>query len=1267
MAREGEVDLFADEEPTQHLTRPTPQNMGGQVQRAYVPTNVEEMRDDQVDAELARMMQEDGGSAAEYQKLGQEQRQAELADTKAKLKAEHAAFVKDNQPLVGEGTLGVIEGVASGFREVHRKLYNGLVTFADVAENTLAKVGIGSGDIISEKNLNPDFLKPVKDVTDIKNSEIAKTITQVAVPLVYGVGAAAAIKGGVLAMGAADASINFLLSSKDDGNLSNLLEDTWVKELPLAVDVMGALKVNPDDTELSARLKGVVEGGILGLAIGGAVKGVKAARGRKAAEAVEAGVKEIEAGKNAEAAVTAGKMSSPEWRKKAAKATAEAEQGAPLGEQKPVQVGGGDRPATVDPNIPSGDAPAGTKIAPVSEPAPAKAEPIDGQITFDQWVERAQKEAKPEDAVAGKQMAKALEPAPFADESSLEQLQRAAEGVADKRKLRTKLTDAQLKQAAKALEDDPETMQRIGNWHEGQGPLTDVDTLVLVSKIQEADAAFTQAIKEAKPENAAGFMRSFLGFMRMAEISTGSASAKGATLRVEELISRAMGTRTEEGLKILGTRGRAALMQKLVESFGGQEAVESMMNGLKYMGEKSGVMTEEALKAGKQAESFLEQAAKIMQRTDNSFYLTRSGVGNNNLLRAGRDFVVKGMFNSMLSGVGTIYRATVGAGAATIKTALDVNIMALTPGMSTTIREAVAYDVALLNNMMKSFQVAGDAFMRPGDFGHSFKFDLDTGVTAAVTREEAARRSALSWASVYGFVDKAIEVPTRILVSGDVYFNHLQRSSWIEKEAYAAAMHADNKATVKAMGGVENFVEGFVKNPPANVVQQADQIARTNTLSNDLVGAPEAVASGLSAAADIATLRTGFGKVIFPFLRSTFNEIAYAVHNSPLAPLSPQFYKDVLSNNPKVREMAFTKAVSGGVMLAPLMLLASQNKLWGGDAEEAKLMNTVGAGAPLDGPAIKVGDTWVSVKGIPLVSSLVKVTHTLSKVSGYLDKDEYMEAFAAGVGGITAALTPDMVFQTVSSLIKIANGQNPEEASKFASQLSDRMVPYGALLKSIRNETDPNKRYTWGDDFYSTVMNMYKNRIPGMSTDNPFMRDRFGHRMIIPDGVGPNDIGIAMPSDPEKEQMLFALRRIKDFADINAKSDTLGELVFELEKPSYTQDIEGKGVRLSNQEYSDYMMALGGMDPYSGQPYSKFGGTIFEKFQAVMKEHNFYDRDPLSMDRAEYTKFIRQLREVENESNAMGRTFLNDRRTRERIQQRADEIMAKGAQNVLGE
>ena len=108
-----------------------------------------------------------------------------------------------------QAALNIGTGVALSFREIGKNIYNGAVGVADLLDNYAASKGLGKGDIITQDTRWTDPLGArVSESLDYEG-QVAKKITDFAVPLAVGLSVGGVGVSGVLAGMAADSAYNF--------------------------------------------------------------------------------------------------------------------------------------------------------------------------------------------------------------------------------------------------------------------------------------------------------------------------------------------------------------------------------------------------------------------------------------------------------------------------------------------------------------------------------------------------------------------------------------------------------------------------------------------------------------------------------------------------------------------------------------------------------------------------------------------------------------------------------------------------------------------------------------------------------------------------------------------------------------------------------------------------------------------------------------------------------------------------------------------------
>jgi hypothetical protein len=178
--------------------------------------------------------------------------------------------------LVEQAAKGAVGGVV----DFAQTVTNGVITAADWMENTAAKLGVGSGDLINEES-KVDWSKaaPVNS-GEFKNvGRAVRAITKYVAPLATPIGE------GMLARGVFSAATNFLGFDPHQERLSNLVQEYPALRNP----VSAYLAADPKDTDFEGRLKNTLEGlGIMGAAEAALMGGLKITKMFKEGKAVNA-------------------------------------------------------------------------------------------------------------------------------------------------------------------------------------------------------------------------------------------------------------------------------------------------------------------------------------------------------------------------------------------------------------------------------------------------------------------------------------------------------------------------------------------------------------------------------------------------------------------------------------------------------------------------------------------------------------------------------------------------------------------------------------------------------------------------------------------------------------------------------------------------------------------------------------------------------------------------------------------------------------------
>lgn len=761
--------------------------------------------------------------------------------------------------------------------------------------------------------------------------------------------------------------------------------------------------------------------------------------------------------------------------------------------------------------------------------------------------------------------------------------------------LYTPMTAEELVTAANILKNDPATTTRILNYQQGQGVFTAEETLVANYMLQTAEKAIGEAanmVDIANPASMVTWGRQLEAYQRMVDIRQGSASAKGASLKAEQALAQIAGLDPLAALKDLGTKGRARLYQRLVEKYGGAEVLADIAQNTK----------------------FVEEFIKIKNMPDTAFRQIGDEVHEASKFWGFQKGLTKVLLNNYLWSPKTWVRAAFGTAFTTSKQVIDNYISAGIQLDKQALHEANQYVLGMMQGMMDTYRAARSN--GAGAIKKSINLDYADGLYTGRTLEEKAIDGTLSFGLRNGF-DAVTTIPTKVLSGIDSVANSINERAYTYQEV-ARLMKKNPELTV------EQATQILEKNPVFKY--NRNQFARTMTFSKNLSGVAESIDNGITIAAN---KYSPLVRVVVPFFRTSINGAEYVLKNSPMAVLAPGVRK-AIANGGRDRAEALSKMISGSAIIGGATYLAATDQIKGEDTFNPNLKGVMygikGKSVP-QGPAIKVGDEWYSVKGLEPLATMVEVGATLAKLGGNVSQEEYEEAIYSATAVLGETLTPEMLTDNMINLTKIMDGDF-SVLGTYTSNMATALVPN--IVPNIAREVDPYVRATTSPQegiagWKESLMYKYQNRIPWFSKDLPAQRNLFGQKIAVPDGLGPDVISPISVSSGKGLPMKEALERIMLFSE-KRKGDVVKPPNLRISLPS--KDIEaytnGPTYRMDNYEYELLQIASAGIHPTTGQLLDP-NGDLYDQWDATLKRWDFYNKTPDTMEKAEYNMMVAEL------------------------------------------
>jgi hypothetical protein len=1145
--------------------------------------------------------------------------------------------------------LGALTGLSFAVRDMGRNAVNGLITVADAAENLAARVGLGKGDLIDENSkitdkASEEFHKLEQDGgLGSTTAAVAHAATTYAAPFI----ATLATGGGFLPAMGVGAGSSFLLMNPDDPNISNALQKTPLKDVPVVANVIDTLAKKPDDSELTKRAKSMFESiGIdsaVGLLAWGGARAYNAVRGLKKAQDAEKMATVVadtvkgdaQVAKDTEQAAVAAEGGAIESAP-AAEATPPTE---PLNKSTEstdpvVQAAAQDAKQPRTPEQVASELDIVNKNIEAVRAGNAKPEDVG---TLEELLnernslmqERSAGEQAAQDSKVFEEQAQTLkvdEPAVkatpdgaevnLANENILSYFTNLFKDRDAAELLRGPIKDSEVMAATEQLKNDPKVLERIAGWKAGDAPLAAEDLMVAKYLLSRSDAevgkSLIQVIAKGDDASAVKFAQDLETYVKISMLKSGVASEQGRALRANQILSALAQTGEKEALAQLGAQGRAKLMRGLLESYGGINKIKELATKIQ----------------------FLDEVAKIKNIPDGSFTERMGEIVQKTKYMSFEDAVTSVALNGMLSSPGTPLRAVITNMATSAKTALDNYISVGYGGKS--IQEANAF----VRGMFTGFaEAVGPAFKtmhtgRPMN-SSTLRLDLTPGLKNMVkSSEDVAEAAGGAFANESGFnvwgkvkdgTNYLVTAPTRVLISVDTFWQHVNWRGFINAEAY-------RQAADKGLTGEEavQFVEAFNRKPPIEVDQAAKLLGSTNTMAKNLEGRSLAILQGIEG----VTGKIPFGKVLIPFMKTNFNLAEYSVVHSPLGLIMHSDVKAAIRAGGQARADALAKITSTTAAAGTLTWLATEGLITGDATDNPdidKALRDTGAVPPPT--SIKIGNKWVSVAHNEPLSTIVNISALLPKLAGHISEGEYMDVVNVTKAALADAVSPEGVTKSVSDLVNLITGET--SIGDYAANVGTRFMPFGGAVNDIRQSVDPVIRDTSPNpqdgknaelqEFYLKLKNRYTNMVPWLSKTLPAQRNIWGERIMQPDGIGPDAISPFATNDGSGKELKDTMEALDNWAD--AQPQGVFKLNIQMPPTTMKNPMANVQYNLTPQEHKAFVLLSAGIDPTSGKNLYPTG-TLKQAVTRILKDTDVLGRKPTEISEQQYQMATTQIANV---------------------------------------
>ena len=390
-------------------------------------------------------------------------------------------------------------------------------------------------------------------------------------------------------------------------------------------------------------------------------------------------------------------------------------------------------------------------------------------------------------------------------------------------------------------------------------------------------------------------------------------------------------------------------------------------------------------------------------------------------------------------------------------------------------------------------------------------------------------------ANVFGNIFTLGRVPTKMLQTQDAFF----KAQAYQMEVYAQAWRS---ATEMLDNGkllpdeAADYMADFIVNPPANVVKDADALAKYITFQSELGSTGKAVQT----IANKPVVR-----YFLPFTKTPINIAKYAIERTPVGFMLGKVQDDIAAGGVRA-EMAYGRMAMGTTFMGAMMTLAQMGYLTGnGSPHRGIQLQLKETGYQKN--SFKLGDTYYSYSGFDPFAMLISMSADVSDlVSGnYIKQQDYEEIVTGFAYALGANLTNKTYMEGLSNFIELlSDPTRHDEATinkfiksfvpRIAAQINRGGIPF-------LYEGDPTKRNTdmggAGD-----VLGYLQNKIASIKSQVPLMSETlepsisfWGEEIVYDDALGPNIVSPIMRTkvkdNPVAEEMVKLKMNMGDHSD----------------------------------------------------------------------------------------------------------------------------------------
>ena len=363
------------------------------------------------------------------------------------------------------------------------------------------------------------------------------------------------------------------------------------------------------------------------------------------------------------------------------------------------------------------------------------------------------------------------------------------------------------------------------------------------------------------------------------------------------------------------------------------------------------------------------------------------------------------------------------------------------------------------------------------------------------------------------FLGAAVRLPGRFLMAGDDFFKAIAFRAELRALAKRQAFREINEMSLTGKAAAQKAREiekNILDNPPDSIKEAAQEFAAYTTFTRDLGETGQKVQ---------ALASTPIGRIVLPFVRTPTNIFKFAGERTPLA-LASRAVREEIAAGGERRALALAKIGLGSMTMAYMSTLAANGLITGGGPKD-KTLRQIKMQTGWKPYSFKIGNEYISYARIEPLGSLFGLAADAADIMGQLSEADAAKLASALTVAISRNVAQKTFVKGLAGTLSAVTSQEVKQVNSFLEKELPTILPYSSALGQTAKNVDPVMREV------NSIMDAFKAKLPGYSSDLPPHRNLWGEPVLLEGGLGPDLLSPFYSSTVKDDKVAAELDRLQ--------------------------------------------------------------------------------------------------------------------------------------------